>query len=223
MAWISLNKGFILNETYFSEKNIFLFFLPYGPNFFLCIFNQLIRNFSTCFRTIAAESICLYSLLSWFVSLFNKTSAVFNGHMCNSYKFQSNYTLQEGLIYLFVNISQDNSMEPQIPDKSSNPTRMIHEFDLLERLTRMTHEFHPRKWPTRMIHEFHPREWPTRPTWPTRFITLFFCGVIPQKMMRRTITKRTKSNSVNFLSHFSEKLQHLTKKSMLSVAPFILT
>ena len=82
LARISLNKGFILNEIDFPRKNIFLFFLPYGtykngPNSFLCIFNELIRNYFTCFRTVTAESICLCSLLSWFVSLFNKRP-VFN-------------------------------------------------------------------------------------------------------------------------------------------------
>ena len=85
LARISLNKGFILNETDFPKKiyiYIFRFFLPYGtykngPNFFLCIFNELIRSYSTCFRTITAASLCLCSLLSWFVSLLNKRP-VFN-------------------------------------------------------------------------------------------------------------------------------------------------
>ena len=72
------------------KKNIFLLFLPYGtykngPNFFLCIFNEMIRNFCTCLRTIASDSICSYSLLSWFVSLFNKRSAVLNRHICKNY------------------------------------------------------------------------------------------------------------------------------------------
>ena len=168
--------GFILNETYCSEENIFQFFLRYGQNYFLCIFNELIINFSTCFRAIAVESICLYSLLSWFISSFNKRLAVFNWHMCKNYKFHSmdsrrnsclaclreqiffplvyEYILQESLIHLLLNISHDNSIEPQISNKFSNPTRMTHENDLQVWPTRMTNGFDPRVWPTRMTHEF---------------------------------------------------------------------
>ena len=57
-----------------------------------------------------------------------------------------NYTLQEGLIYLLLNISQANSMEPQIPNKLD-----------------------PGAWPRSLIHENDPQEWPSRPT---RFSTL---------------------------------------------------
>ena len=157
LAWISLKKGFILNETDFSWKNISLFFyLPYDTYknglFVLCIFNELIRNFSTCFRTIAAESICLYTLLSWFVSFFNKRSAVFNWHMCRNYKFQSL-----------------DSEGPRVWPKS-----LIHENDPRVWLTSLTHENDPRVWPTNLTHENDPRVWPMSLTyendprvWPT--------------------------------------------------------
>ena len=103
-----------------------------------------------------------------------------------------NYTSQEGLIYLLLNISLVNSMESQIPkklDPENDPqvwlTRMTHENDPREWTTslthknnprewstRMTHELEPRVWPTGVTHEFDPREWPMRPKWVTRFSTL---------------------------------------------------
>ena len=103
-----------------------------------------------------------------------------------------NYTSQEGLIYILLNISLVNSMESQIPkklDPENDPqvwlTRMAHENDPREWTTslthkndprewstRMTHELEPRVWPTGVTHEFDPREWPMRPKWVTRFSTL---------------------------------------------------
>ena len=110
------------------------------------------------------------------------------------YFFPLVYSSQEGLIYILLNISQTNSLEPQIPNKldpgewttilthKNDPqvwfTRMIHDIDPRvwpTRPTRMTHEFNPRVWPTRMTHEFDPRVRPTTMIhefdsrdWPTR-------------------------------------------------------
>ena len=94
------------------------------------------------------------------------------------YFFPLVYSSQEGLIYILLNISQTNSLEPQIPNKldpgewttilthKNDPqvwfTRMIHDIDPRvwpTRPTRMTHEFNPRVWPTRMTHELDPRQW----------------------------------------------------------------
>ena len=165
MVWISLNRGFILKEIDFSGKNIFLVFLPYGtykngPSFFLCTFNDMIRNISTSFRTIATESICLYSLLSWFVGLFNKRSAVFNWHMCKNYPqkiwFQSLDSRRNSVFSVFhfksfFHFFYDNtSQEGLIWSK-----RMTHENDPRVSSTRMTHEFHLRHWPTRMSRKTH--------------------------------------------------------------------
>ena len=72
-----------------------------------------------------------------------------------------NYTSQKGLIYLLLNISQANSMEPQIsnkPDPGELPTSLTHENDPRVWPTRMTHENDPRVWPTRITHEFDPRD-----------------------------------------------------------------
>ena len=179
MVWISLSKGFILNETDFSEKIIFLFFLPYdtykiGPNFFLCIFNDMIRNFllvlEQLLRSAYVYTVYLVDLLAfltkdqqfWFdicekiaPKRYNfkawipeeTQSCLFNG----TYFFSSvhSYTSQEGLIYLLLNISQANSMESQISNKL-NPG---------EWPTSLTHENDPRVWPTRMTHENDPRKW----------------------------------------------------------------
>ena len=41
-------------------------------------------------------------------------------------------------MYILLNISQDNSMGPQV-------------------LTKMTHEFDPREWPTSLTHDNDPR------------------------------------------------------------------
>ena len=57
-------------------------------------------------------------------------SCLFNG--TNFFPLVNNYTSQEGLIYLLLNISQTNSMEPQIPSKLDPgewPTSLTHEFD----------------------------------------------------------------------------------------------
>ena len=92
-----------------------------------------------------------------------------------------NYTSQEGLIYLLLNISLVNSMESQIPkklDPENDPqvwlTRMSNENDPREWTTSLTHKNNPREWSTRMTHELEPRVWPTGVThefdpreWPT--------------------------------------------------------
>ena len=59
-------------------------------------------------------------------------SCLFNGAIF--FPMVYNYTSQEGLIYLLLNISQTNSMEPQIPSKLD-----------------------PGEWPTSLTHEFDPR------------------------------------------------------------------
>ena len=130
-------KGLHLEWNRFFRKKYFpvfllvLWYLQKWSTFLLCIFNELIGNFSTFFRTITAESICLYSLLSWFVSFFNKRSAVFNWHMCRNYKFQS------------LN--------------SRRPTSLTHENDPRVWSTRMTHETHVTTMNGRMLHSstFH--------------------------------------------------------------------
>ena len=139
-------------KKYFPIFLLALWYLQKWSKFLLCIFNELIRNFSTCFRTIAAESICLYTLLSWFVSFFNKRSAVFNWHMCRNYKFQ--------------NLDSEG---PRVWPKS-----LIHENDPRVWLTSLTHENDPRVWPTNLTHENDPRVWPMSLTyendprvWPT--------------------------------------------------------
>ena len=66
-----------------------------------------------------------------------------------------NYTSQEGLICLLLNISQDNSMEPQILNKFLNSTRMTHGNNPREWPTSLTHENDPWVWPTRVTHETH--------------------------------------------------------------------
>ena len=100
------------------------------------------------------------------------------------------YTSQECLIYILLNISQANSLEPQIPNKLDPgewttiltrendprvwPTKMTHDFDPQCWPARMTHKFGPRVWQTSLTHENDPRVWPTKMThecnpqkWPT--------------------------------------------------------
>ena len=81
------------------------------------------------------------------------------------YFFPLVYSSQEGLIYILLNISQTNSLEPQIPHKFGSRewfTILIHEFgprDPREWPTSLTQEFDPQEWPTSLTHELDPRQW----------------------------------------------------------------
>ena len=91
-----------------------------------------------------------YNFKSWIPE--GTQSCLFNG--TNFFPLFYNYTSQEGLIYLLLNISQTNSMDSQISNK----------LDPGERPTSLTHKNGTREWPMSLSHENDPREWPTRMT-----------------------------------------------------------
>ena len=99
-----------------------------------------------------------YNFKSWIPE--GTQSCLLNG--TNFFPLFYNYTSQQGLIYLLLNISQANSMDSQISNKFDPgewPTSLTHKNDIWEWPTSLTRENDPRVWPTSLTHENNPRKW----------------------------------------------------------------
>ena len=174
MVWISLNKGFILNETDVSKKIFSCFSCLMVPTKMVQIsFWVFLTKWLEIFVLVQEQSpripyvytVYLVDLLACLIKGQQSWIDIYAKIIPRRYNFKAwigerircclldeinifsigfNYTSQEGLIYLLFNISQANSMEPQIPNKVD-----------------------PGEWPMSMT------------TSPTRFSTLPCCHLTP--------------------------------------------